>query len=275
MRVLVLGSRGIVGKGVVRALEARGHDVVEWDIKIDPTTHDLRREECVPHLRSIVNACDFTFFLAYDVGGAKYLTKPSTEFLDNNVKLMTNTFRALEGSCFAFASTQMWNMDHPYGTLKHLGEHYTRLLDGISVRLWNVYGYEEVSEKSHVIADFIHKFKTTGKIELLTNGQEVRQFLHADDCGRCLVAIAENFKEIKSTRRRDHVDVSSFEWITILDLARMITPNSFVRSFSDPTHTLREDPDRFILDYCYPHIALKDGIEDMIHEYDRRQNASR
>jgi len=272
MRVLVLGSRGIVGKGAVRALEEAGHEVVEWDIKIDPM-HDLRREECVPDLRRIVDACDFTFFLAYDVGGAKYLKKPSTEFLDNNTRMMTNTFQALSGHPFAFASTQMWNMDHPYGTLKHLGEHYTRLLGGISVRLWNVYGYEEVSEKSHVIADFIHKFKTTGKIELLTNGQEVRQFLHTKDCGRCLLAIAENFKEIKSTR--DHVDVSSFEWITILDLARMITPNSFVRSFNDPTHTLREDPDRFILNYYYPHVSLKDGVEDMIHEYDRRQNAQR
>jgi len=272
MRVLVLGSRGIVGKGAVRAFEAAGHEVLEWDIKIDDM-HDLRREECVPDLRRVVESCDFTIFLAYDVGGAKYLTKPSTDFLDNNVRMMTNTFRALEGTPFAFASTQMWNMDHPYGTLKHLGEHYTRLLSGVSVRLWNVYGYEEVSEKSHVIADFIHKLKTTGKIELLTNGQEVRQFLHTDDCGRCLVALAENFEEISKTRR--HVDVSSHEWITVLDLARMITPNSFVRSFSDPTHTLREDPDRFMHDYWTPRITLKEGIDWMIDEYDRRQNAQR
>lgn len=272
MKVLVLGSRGIVGKGLVCALRSSGHEVVEWDIKIDPM-YDLRREECVPYLRRIVNACDFTFFLAYDVGGAKYLTKPSTEFLDNNVRMMRNTFSALNEASFVFASTQMWNMDHPYGTLKHLGEHYTRLLGGVSVRLWNVYGPEEVSEKSHVIADFIHKFKATAKIELMTNGQEVRQFLHTDDCGRCLVALAENFEEIAKTRH--HVDVSSFEWITILDLARMITPNSFVRSFSDPTHTLREDPDRFMLNYWKPRITLKEGIDLMIDEYDLRQNAQR
>lgn len=272
MKVLVVGSRGIVGKGLVRALDAAGHEVVEWDIKID-RMHDLRREDCVPHLTRIVNACDFTFFLAYDVGGAKYLTKPSAQFLDNNVQIMTNTFRALEGTPFAFASTQMWNMDHPYGTLKHLGEHYTRLLSGVSVRLWNVYGYEEVSEKSHVIADFIDKFKRKGKIELLTNGQEVRQFLHADDCGRCLVALAENFKEIKASRR--HVDVSSYEWIKILDLARMITPHSVVTSFNDPTHTLRDDPDQFMLRYWKPHITLKEGVDGMVDEYDRRQNAAR
>lgn len=272
MKVLVVGSRGIVGKGLVRALDAAGHEVVEWDIKID-RMHDLRREECVPYLTRIVNACDFTFFLAYDVGGAKYLTKPSAQFLDNNVQIMTNTFRALEGTPFAFASTQMWNMDHPYGTLKHLGEHYTRLLSGVSVRLWNVYGYEEVSEKSHVIADFIDKFKRKGKIELLTNGQEVRQFLHADDCGRCLVALAENFKEIKASRR--HVDVSSYEWIKILDLARMITSHSVVTSFNDPTHTLRDDPDKFMLRYWKPHITLKEGVDGMVDEYDRRQNAAR
>jgi nucleoside-diphosphate-sugar epimerase len=122
------------------------------------------------------------------------------------------------------------------------------------------------------ITDFIHKFKTTGKIELPTNGQEVRQFLHADDCGRCLVALAENFEEISKTRR--HVDVSSHEWIKVLDLARMITPNSFVRSFSDP-NTLREDPDRFMLNYWKPQITLKEGVDLMIDEYDRRQNTQR
>lgn len=270
MKVLVLGSRGIVGKGLVRALRSSGHEVVEWDIKID-RMYDLRREECVPYLTRIVRSCDFTFFMAYDVGGAKYLTRPSTEFLDNNVRMMTNTFRALEGAPFAFASTQMWNMDHPYGTLKHLGEHYTRLLSGVSVRLWNVYGPEEVSEKSHVIADFIDKFKRDGKIELLTNGQEVRQFLHTEDCGRCLVALMENFEDIRATR--SHVDVSSYEWIKILDLARMITPNSFVRSFSDPTHTLKEDPDQFMLRYWKPEITLKDGLQRMIDEYDHREDA--
>ena len=73
---------------------------------------------------------------------------------------MKNTFGELRRTKtpFVFASSQMYNMDNVYGTLKFLGEHYTRILGGLSVRFWNVYGPEEINEKSHVIPDFIDQY---------------------------------------------------------------------------------------------------------------------
>ncbi len=64
MKVLILGSSGVVGKALHTLLESQGHDVIPWDISISPD-HDLAREFSLP-------PCDFVFFLAYNVGGSKY-----------------------------------------------------------------------------------------------------------------------------------------------------------------------------------------------------------
>ena len=40
LRVLVLGSSGVVGSSLVKHLRTLGHDVIEWDILLSPM-HDL------------------------------------------------------------------------------------------------------------------------------------------------------------------------------------------------------------------------------------------
>ena len=165
MKILVLGSEGIIGNGLCKKLKTLGHEVSGWDILLGPE-QDLRIS--APDMSSF----DFVFFLAYDIGGSKYLINKTTSFINNNMKIMINTFDELEksGTPFIFASSQMQNMDHPYGTLKRIGENYTTILGGLSIRFWNVYDYEEVSVKSHVIPDFIKQFINTGRIKLLTDG---------------------------------------------------------------------------------------------------------
>ena len=57
---------------------------------------------------------------------------------------------------FVFASSQMSNMSYsPYGVMKRVGELYTKSLNGLIVKFWNVYGIEKDMEKAHVITDFI------------------------------------------------------------------------------------------------------------------------
>ena len=80
----------------------------------------------------MVQAVDFVFFLAYDVGGAKYIWDVDLGFINRNNMIMINTFSLLEKKRFIFASSTMYNMDNVYGVLKHLGEHYTRNLGGPS-----------------------------------------------------------------------------------------------------------------------------------------------
>jgi hypothetical protein len=73
-------------------------------------------------------AADFVFFLAFDVGGSRYLKKyqHTFDFINNNTRLMANTIWTYLNKYkkrFVFASSQMSNMSYsPYGVLKRVGE---------------------------------------------------------------------------------------------------------------------------------------------------------
>ena len=88
-----------------------------------------------------------------------------------------------------FATSQLAAPDTPYGVTKSLGEEWTRLLKGQIVRFWNVYGWEEPGERSHVIPDLIIQALTKKKTELLTDGQEECQFIYIEDYVKNMVDI--------------------------------------------------------------------------------------
>ena len=128
------------------------------DIRISPS-HDLRIENN-KILKKLIKSSDYIFFLAFDVGGSKYLKKyqRNIEFLNNNLRIMINTFNILSkyNKKFLFASSQMSNMTYSnYGILKLIGERITKSLNCNFVKFWNVYGIENDFKKSHVITDFV------------------------------------------------------------------------------------------------------------------------
>ena len=141
---------------------------------------------------------DFVYFLAFDVGGSRYLKRyqKTFDFMINNLLIMSNVFRLLKNiKKFIFASSQMSNMDFsPYGTLKRLGEEVTKSLNAVYVKFWNVYGVENDIEKSHVVTDFCFKSIKKKHINMLTDGKESREFLFADDCSEGLFIIMNKFK---------------------------------------------------------------------------------
>ena len=135
---------------------------------------------------------------------------------------MTNTFSILNrcSKPFVFASSQMADMKHStYGGLKFIGERYTRSLSGVTARFWNIYGPEKDLKKSHVITDFILKAKRESKIEIITDGTETRQFLHAEDCSRALYMISKNYNMFAG----GSIDITGFEWTSILDIAKLVS----------------------------------------------------
>lgn len=261
MRILVLGSEGIIGTGLSRHLERIGHHVIHWDSKLSKD-HDLSKEENMDTLKIVLDDSDFVFFLAYDIGGAKYISSAGLDFINQNTRIMLNTFNVLGDKKFIFASSTMYNMSHVYGTLKHLGEQYTSHLGGLSVRFWNVIGPEESSEKSHVIADMIHKWKTKGYIDLMTSGEEERQFLHTDDCAKALTKLMENYDDILKTETS--VDITNFEWIKIKDVARCICDDVRVTDIKITTHDRRNEPRDFVLKYWKPEIQLREAINSFL-----------
>ena len=169
MKVAILGSSGQIGAYLTEYLRKKQHLVREFDIVNDP--HEDMTRIPNPFLRNVIMDSDFVFFLAFDVGGSHYLKKyqHTFKFLDNNARMMANVFGHLADykKPFVFASSQMSNMSYsPYGVMIRVGVMYTKSLDGLIVKFWNVYGIENDMEKAHVITDFIRKGFETGIIDL-------------------------------------------------------------------------------------------------------------
>ena len=150
MRVAVLGSSGQIGAYLTEYLRNKGHHVTEFD-KTNASWQDMTT---IPNsaLRSVISQSDFVFFLAFDVGGSRYLKKYQNtfNFIDNNTRLLASGFEYLNEykTPFVFASSQMSNLSFSsYGILKNVGELYTKSLGGLVTKFWNVYGIDKDYEK--------------------------------------------------------------------------------------------------------------------------------
>ena len=146
MKITVLGSSGQIGTYLTEYLREKGHVVEEFDVVNGPS-QDMT---VIPnqYLEFKIRDSDFVFFLAFDVGGSRYLKKyqHTYAFINNNTRIMANVFQWLKEyrKPFVFASSQMSNMSYsPYGVLKNVGELYTKSLNGLIVKFWNVYGVEK------------------------------------------------------------------------------------------------------------------------------------
>ena len=272
MKHLVLGSSGQIGAHLVKYLQDKGQQVYEMDIEYRPY-HDLRLQENMV-LNTYLDTCDIVHFLAYDVGGAKYLEKNQDkfDFINNNMRIMSNTFELINKfkKPFIFASSQMSEMGYSsYGMLKALGEKITKDLGGLVVRFWNVYGYEQDEEKSHVITDFIKMAKYKGEINMRTNGKESRQFLYADDACECLYKLSQQYPLI--SRMKD-LHITSFKWNTINEVADIVDVLSSCKinraDREDQTQqNAMNEPSTDILEYWKPKTKLEEGITKLYNLY--------
>lgn len=250
---LVLGGSGTIGAPLCKYLNSKGEDVINLDIK---EGFDLRY-----HSLDEFKDVDFVWFLAWEVGGAKYLLNDDyqLQIVKNNTLICANVFGFLEKykPPFIFTSTQMAAVDNNYGITKILGEAWTNLLRGKIVKFWNVYGWEEPGDKSHVIPDMILKALTSGKIELMTDGEEVRQFIYVDDCIQNLV----KFKESNSSI----LHLTNGNWISINELAQVISKHipATIIPGTKKGYNNKVDPDPSYSIYTYP-TTLDDGIKMII-----------
>ena len=277
MRITVLGSAGQIGAYLTEYLKEKGHTVHEMDITIDPWRHDLTRQNNTYLMERLLDS-DFCFFLAFDVGGSRYLKKyqHTYEFLDNNAKMMVEVFNQLK-LCdvpFVFASSQMSNMAHsPYGLAKAMGELYTKALGGLIVKFWNVYGIEKDHEKAHVITDFIRKGFEEGDFTMLTDGTEEREFLYAEDCCEALETIMENYQDFTAD---DPLHITSFHTTTIKEVAQIIMGqfNLIGKSIrikpgeeKDSVQLdKRNKANKFIHKWWLPKTNVQDGIANVFNE---------
>jgi nucleoside-diphosphate-sugar epimerase len=280
MKILNLGSSGQIGAYLSEYLRSKGHVVIDFD-KEESSNHDMT---VIPnqYLENAIETADFVFFLAFDVGGSRYLKKyqHTFQFIDNNSRLMTNAFGLLKkhNKRFIFASSQMSNMSHsPYGVLKNVGELYTKSLNGLIVKFWNVYGIEKDHEKSHVITDFIRKGFETGVIDMLTDGQEEREFLYAEDCCEALESIMENYTDFTS---EDNLHITSYHPTKIIDIANMIVGQfNLIGKYdvklqpSTEKDSVQMDkknrPDMYLSKWWIPKTTIEQGIAKVFKEMEK------
>ena len=276
MKVLNLGSSGQIGAYLTEYLRKKGHEVIEYDKNLG-ARYNLT---AIPStwLESCIKEADFVFFLAFDVGGSRYLKKYQNtfDFINNNTRLMANVFGLLEkyNKRFVFASSQMSNMSYsPYGVMKRVGELYTTSLKGLTVKFWNVYGIEKDMDKAHVITDFIKKGFEEGDFEMMTDGTEERQFLYAEDCCEALETIMENYTDFKP---EDPLHITSFNATSIKEVAAIIMGQFNLIGKSVKINPglakdsvqmdKRNEADNYIMGWWLPKTNMQDGIKAVFDE---------
>ena len=276
MRITILGSSGQIGAYLTEYLRGKGHDVREFDV-VNGEDQDMTKIPN-PDLHARIATSEFVFFLAFDVGGSHYLKKyqHTFKFIDNNARIMANVFGYLNQYKvpFVFASSQMSNMSYsPYGVMKRVGELYTKSLDGLIVKFWNVYGIEKDMEKAHVITDFIRKGFETGVIDMMTDGTEAREFLYAEDCCEALESVMENYDQLTSN---DELHITTGSHTTILEVARIIQrlfsniEKDVVIQPAESKDEVQKDarniPDPYIKKFWRSKTSLKKGITKVFEE---------
>ena len=276
MRITILGSSGQIGAYLTEYLRKKGHEVLEFDI-VNGRHHDMTEIPNAELYRKIMIS-DFVFVLAFDVGGSHYLKKyqHTFGFINNNARMMVNVFGLLEKykKPFVFASSQMSNMSYsPYGVMKRVGELYTKSLNGLIVKFWNVYGIEKDMEKAHAITDFIRKGFETGTIDMMTDGSEHREFLYAEDCCEALEVVMEKYSDFSSN---DNLHITSGSSTSILDIARTIQSlfkeigREVTIAPSESKDEVQKDarnvPDPYIKQWWQPKTSVTEGITKVFTE---------
>ena len=267
MKNLIIGSEGFVGTRLCLYLEALGEEVFKFDSKRG--LNEDARYNSLP-----LSGIDRVYFLAWDVGGSKYLYEKNTQLnqINDNCLLLSNVMRQIHqfGTPFVFVSTQLAEKSNmAYGVTKKLGELWTEAQSGLCLRLWNVYGpVKEPGLRSHVIEDLVFQAVKNKKINLLTNGEETRQFIHVDDVCRAFHLGLESGK-------KGLYDVSTYEWTKVKDVAEIIaniTGSEIVvgneKGVDFPTTTVG------ILPNWEHKISLKDGIERLVRDVKSFYNLS-
>jgi nucleoside-diphosphate-sugar epimerase len=259
---LVLGGEGFIGKYLVNFLKKNGAKVNSIDIK-NGTHHDLRIIKLLD-----LDDYDYCFFLAWDVGGSKYLNQVSTwnSQFQNNILLTSNIIPQLQTSRipFLFVSSQLAGTDHsPYSLSKLYAENYCRTIPTCGIaRQWNAYGSPEVmGEKSHVISDLIYQAVFKGEIRLLTDGSELRKFVHLAD-------ICEAYMQIIKKAKGQVFDVSAGEYISILEISEIISEITGVKIIKANKKGYSPNlPEINQLPKWQPKIDLKEGIYKLVESY--------
>lgn len=245
-KILVTGGLGLVGSHLVDKL-AENNSVIVFDNvssgrkenvdekKVRIIEGDIADKRDLEKARG--NSFDFLLHLAAQANVPYSVENPRKDFVSNTA----GTFNALsfareEGikRTVFFSSAAVYDKvnrmpiretgkikaSSPYGASKIAGEAYCNAftecygLDVVIARLFNIYGERM---RKYVIYDLTKKIlRDRGQLEILGDGEQVRDYLYASDAVDALILIAEKGE------KGEVYNVGSGIPIKIKDLAKMI-----------------------------------------------------
>jgi len=305
MKIYVAGHRGLVGSGIVRAIEKQSTH--SW-IGQSRTELDLLDRQAVFEYLAKENP-DAIIIAAAKVGGIQANNSYPVEFLSENLQIEINLLDGahqagterllfLGSSCvypkFAhqpikeeyLLSGELEKTNEAYAIAKIAGLKLVQAYRSqyghrwISAMPTNMYGPGDNFDlqNSHVLPALIRKFhdaKSSGErsVTLWGSGIPRREFLHADDLGRACLFLLENYNGDIPLNLGFGEDISIRE---LADLIRNVVgfDGSIIWDESKPDGTPRKllDVSRTRELGWQPEISLKDGITSTYDWYLNRQS---
>ncbi len=250
-QVLVTGGCGFIGSHLVEQLVARGAGVWVLDNlqagvpsnlnsvrnQVDLVIGDVRDPECVRHVVALSNPT-YVFHLAANASVPGSVDNPAYDFETNSAGtfILFDALRAY-GQCakvvlassgavygqpqiFPIIEEHPWEPISPYGASKVGAETTARMfhrvygLPVVSARIFNTYGPRMAR---FVILDFLRKLRNNPHaLEILGNGQQVRDFTFVADTVQGLMLLAERGLPVEA------YNVSSGGSVSVTQLAHML-----------------------------------------------------
>lgn len=172
MRILITGSRGFIGSHLKRKLESAGHEIIEWDHKIDKPIENFS-----------LGDAEYVIHMAAWADVRNSIVEPQL-YWDNNITNTTN----IQKLCYnanvplIYASSSCIHEWHksPYGISKKVNEE-TAHIGQIGLRFTTVYGGEGAGRGM-----FMDRLKDRS-LEWVTN--HVRDFVHIDDVVKAITLL--------------------------------------------------------------------------------------
>jgi GDP-L-fucose synthase len=300
-KVLILGSRGLVGSAIKAELTNRGYTQLLTPVREQLDL--LNQQQVLDYFKS--HKPEYVFLAAAKVGGILANNTYRADFLFENLEIQNNVFGAsfknnvskllfLGSSCiYPKACPQPMKEDYlltspleqtnePYAIAKiaglKLAENFRRQYgcNYISVMPTNLYGLNDNFDlkNSHVIPGLIarlqeHMDQGKDQFEVWGTGKPRREFLYVDDMARACVFVMEHQGDTP-----DWMNIGTGSDISIGELAKIIAQKMgyqgkiiFNSTYPDGTMQKLLDVSKIKSLGWKPEISLEDGLDKVIKHY--------
>ncbi len=312
--LLITGAGGYIGSRIAEDARALGHDlhlvddfseaqvkevqdipVKHFDIRNHSLSGHLRDVDCVLHLAAVSGVdsslADPKRTFQVNVEGTRNVASACAR---NDTPLIFASSMAAVGKPAKFPIVESIPC-HPindYGRSKLQAEDAVRMTDGddfrwIGFRITNVYGKHTVNgftvTKESVVNKFLERAMEGLPLKVFSPGTQARDFISVRDVSSAFLKAASHLIK-KPLTESQILNLGQGRWMSVLDLARLISTEAERNGLNAPNYRVVENPraGKEILTDEYPvdvrgikrvlGFQPHDNVEDYIGEAIRRSS---